>query len=212
MKPKIMLDSGHGGRDSGAIGVSIIEKNYVLEVVKLVKNKLINYNCDVLLTREKDNYISLDERVNKSNINNCDIFVSIHCNSASNIATGFESYSFNGKSSLQENIHREVVKTIGLKDRGMKKANFYVLKYTKAKAVLLELGFINNKNDCDILNKNIEKIADSIVRGIVNALNLKIINTKYCVQIGAFNNKENAQQLVDELKIKGYEPIIKVGV
>lgn len=209
---KIFIDAGHGGTDSGAIGNPIIEKDFNLLVANKVISKLKNYNCEVYHSRTTDKYVSLDDRVNLSNKNKCDCFISIHCNSSVNIATGFESYSFTGSSSLQNNVHNEIIKVIGLKDRGKKKANFYVLKHTKAKAILLELGFINNKNDCDVLNSKIDLIVNAIVQGIVKEYDIKQKNGKYTVQIGVFNIKANAQALVNELKAKGYDPIIKASV
>ena len=209
---KIFIDAGHGGTDSGAIGKTIIEKDFNLLIANKVISKLKEYDCNVLSSRTTDKYISLEERVNLSNKNNCDCFISIHCNSSVNIATGFESYSFTGTSSLQNNVHNEIIKVIGLKDRGKKKANFYVLKHTKAKAILLELGFINNKNDCDVLNSKIDLIVNAIVQGIVKEYNLKQKNGKYTVQLGVFNDKANAQKLVDKLKNEGYDAIIKASV
>lgn len=209
---KVFIDAGHGGTDSGAIGNPIIEKDFNLLIANKVISKLKNYNCEVYHSRTTDKYVSLDDRVILSNKNNCDCFISIHCNSSVNIATGFESYSFTGSSSLQNNVHNEIIKVIGLKDRGKKKANFYVLKHTKAKAILLELGFINNKNDCDVLNSKIDLIANAIVQGIVKEYDIKQKNGKYTIQLGVFNNKANAQALVNELKAKGYSPIIKASV
>ena len=209
---KILIDAGHGGTDSGAIGSSIMEKDFNLLIANKVIGKLEDYECSVLYTRTTDKYMSLDERVNLSNKNNCDCFISIHCNSSVNIATGFESYSFTGTSSLQNNVHNEIIKVIGLKDRGKKKANFYVLKHTKAKAILLELGFINNKNDCAVLNSKIDLIVNAIVQGIVKEYDIKQKSGKYTVQLGVFNEKANAQALANELKAKGYNPIIKASV
>ena len=209
---KIFIDAGHGGTDSGAIGNPIIEKDFNLLIANKVISKLKDYECIVLSSRTTDKYISLDERVELSNNNKCDCFISIHCNSSVSIATGFESFSFTGTSSLQNSVHNEIMKVIGLKDRGKKKANFYVLKHTKAKALLLELGFINNKNDCDVLNSKIDLIANAIVQGIVKEYNIKQNKAKYTVQVGVFNNKSNAEALANELKAKGYNPIIKASV
>ena len=128
---KVFIDAGHGGSDSGAIGNPIIEKDFNLLIANKVISKLKDYDCNVLSSRTTDKYVSLDDRVKFSNNNNCECFISIHCNSSVNVATGFESYSFTGASSLQNNVHNEIMKVIGLKDRGKKKANFYVLKHTK---------------------------------------------------------------------------------
>ena len=213
---RIMLDAGHGGTDSGAIGVSIIEKDYTLKVVKKLKEKLNNYVCDVFLTRDTDTHISLMNRCNLSNVNNCDVFISIHCNSFTDKnANGFESFSINGESTLQKNIHKSIMNRVSIKDRGIKKENFYVLRNTYAKAILLELGFVSNINDSKILEKDIDKFVDGIIDGLILTYNLKLKENKeimYTIQVGCFKNKNNAQVLANELRSKGYECIIKASV
>ena len=76
----------------------------------------------------------------------------------------------------------------------------------------LELGFINNKNDCVVLNSKIDLIVNAIVQGIVKEYDIKQKNGKYTVQLGVFNSKANAQALANELKSKGYDAIIKASV
>lgn len=122
---KVFIDAGHGGNDSGAIGVNIIEKEYNLKVANKVIEKLSNYNCEVYYSRNVDKTVSLEQRVQLSNSNNCDVFVSIHCNSASNNnATGFESFSYKGNSTLQNNIHNEIIRDLNLSDRGKRQVDF----------------------------------------------------------------------------------------
>lgn len=208
----IFIDAGHGGTDSGAIGINIIEKDYTLLIANKVINKLSSYNCNVGYTRNNDKYVSLSDRCIKSNNFNSDVFVSIHCNHVADpSANGFESFSYQGNTELQKIIHNEVISVLSIKDREMKKANFYVLKNTKAKAVLLELAFISNKNDSKVLNNNVDKIANAIVNGIVKYCRLKPKN-QFSVQVGVFNNKSNAEKLAKELKEKGYDCIIKASV
>ena len=206
---KIIIDSGHGGNDSGAIGIDLIEKNYNLEIGKLLKNELLKYNCEVLMTRDRDKYVSLSDRTTLSNINKCDLFISIHCNSFNNSsANGFESYSYKG-SGIQNKIHNDIIKNIKIKDRGIKQKGFYVLKNTNCKAVLLELGFITNKEDSKILNDNKTLIAQSICESIVNYYNLECINNElYCVQVGAYKIKDNAITLKNKLISEGYQAFI----
>lgn len=209
---KIFIDPGHGGTDSGALGINIIEKEFNLLICNKVIEKLKGYECEVFYSRNNDKYVSLEERVLMSNGKNCDVFISIHCNSAdSPKATGFESYSYTGNSTLQNNIHKEVIKNLPLKDRGKKQANFYVIKNTKAKAVLMELGFINNVNDCTVLNTNIENIVNGIVRGIVIECGLSPVTTTrelYRVCVGSYTVKENADNMLRQLEKEGYKPFI----
>lgn len=207
---KIIIDCGHGGKDPGAIGINIIEKDYVLEVGRLLKNELSHYNCEVLMTRTDDTFLSLDDRTTMSNKNNCDLFISIHCNSFINEnANGFESFSYNGNE-IQKKIHNDIIKNIKIKDRGIKiNKAFYVLRKTKCKAVLLELGFITNKEDSKILNNSKNLFVHTIAKSIVDFYNLQMIkNETYCVQVGMFNKKENANTLRNKLMSEGYDAFI----
>ena len=209
----ICIDSGHGGSDSGAIGVNgLKEKDYNLLIGEKVINYLKNYDIKVVTTRELDEFISLEKRVDISNKNNCDLFISIHCNAHSNkTANGFETYSYTGNSELQKLIHKNILNRIpSLKDRGIKKASYYVLKYTKANAVLIECGFITNKSNYEILLNNIDNFALSICQSIVTFMGLKQIDNRelYRVIVGSYSVKENAQNMVKQLEKDGYKPYI----
>ena len=209
----ICIDSGHGGSDSGAIGVNgLKEKYYNLLIGEKVINYLRNYDVKVVATRESDEFVSLEKRVDISNKNNCDLFISIHCNAHSNkTANGFETYSYTGNSELQKLIHKNILNRIpSLKDRGIKKASYYVLKYTKAKAVLIECGFITNKSDYEILLNNIDNFALAICQSIVSFMGLKQMDNRevYRVCVGSYTIKENAQNMLKQLQKDGYKPFI----
>ena len=206
----IIVDCGHGGKDSGAIGLDIREKDYTLIKGKKIKEKLKDYNCNILLTRSTDKFLSLEERCNFSNNNNGKIFISIHCNAHTNQnANGFESYSYNGNR-LQDVLHEPIIKRVNIKDRGKKTNNFYVLKNTKCSACLLELGFITNKQDSEILNENIYEFSYAISKAIIDHLSLKQIDNRdlYRVCVGSYVNKENANNMVKQLEKDGYKPFI----
>lgn len=210
---KVCIDCGHGGSDCGAIGVNnYYEKDYTLKLGKRIVELLGNYSVEIITTRNNDSYVSLNDRVKKSNNNNCDIFVSIHCNAHSNTAAnGFETYSYNGNSDLQKLTHKNILNRIpSLKDRGLKKASYYVLKYTKATAVLIECGFITNESDYKILLDNIDNFALSICQSIVLFLGLKQIDNReiYRVVVGSYTVKENAQNMLKQLEKEGYKPFI----
>jgi len=210
---KVCIDCGHGGSDCGAIGVNNYkEKDYNLLVGKKIIEYLKNYSVEIIATRETDKYISLEDRVNISNYNNVDLFISIHCNAHSNTnAHGFESYSYTGNSEIQKLLHKNILSRIpNIKDRGIKKANYYVLKYTKANAVLIECGFITNSTDYKILLNNIDNFALSICQSIVTFLGLKQIDNRelYRVVVGSYSIKENAQNMVKQLEKDGYKPYI----
>lgn len=95
---RIVLDPGHGGKDCGAVGVNgLMEKDIVLKVAKIIKQKIEeSLSCDVILTRDKDIFLPLEERTAIANTKECDLFVSIHANAAPNKdARGIETYFLN---------------------------------------------------------------------------------------------------------------------
>ncbi|MBQ8998893.1 MAG: N-acetylmuramoyl-L-alanine amidase [Clostridium sp.] len=210
---KVCLDFGHGGTDSGAIGINNVkEKDYTLALGERIVELLRNYGVKIITTRNKDNYVSLNDRVEIANNNNVDLFISIHCNAHSNdSANGFETYSYKGNTDLQKVTHNNIMLTIPqLKNRGMKKASYYVLKYTKANALLIECGFITNKSDYNILINNIENFALSITKSIVTYIGLKPIENRelYRVVVGSYIDRNNAQNMVNQLEKDGYKPFI----
>lgn len=211
---KIVIDIGHGGKDSGATYEGIKEKDVVLEVGKEIKKLLSSYNCDVILTRENDSYITLNDRVILSNNYKSDVFVSLHCNSFIEAsACGVETYCYNIKTNnnLANTIHQSILKNKNLyqKNRGVKENSFYVLKNTNCKACLVEMGFLSNAKDREKLLNYKKEFAEAITEGIVNYLSLnKKQNKLYRVCVGSFSIKENAEKLKNELQEKGYTPFI----
>lgn len=231
---KIYLDAGHGGKDGGAAANGIKEKDIVLDLCKRIKAGLEEYeNTEVLMSRETDVFLSLDERTRKANAANADVFVSVHINSAtSTAARGFESYIYPNSgaatSAFQNVMHGEIVKQIsgfsGFDDRGKKQANFAVLRQSKMKAILTENLFISNPADAALLKTDsyLTKVAAGHVIGLEKFLGLKKIERPpkptptpapsgklYIVQVGAFEEKENAEALAKDLQKAGYRPFIK---
>ena len=96
--PRIFIDAGHGGKDFGAIGNDLHEKDVVLDISRRIKKGLLNYkDVQVLISREKDEFLTLDERTEKANLWRADILLSIHNNSfKEKSAKGFESFIYNG--------------------------------------------------------------------------------------------------------------------
>ncbi|MFP3725812.1 SH3 domain-containing protein [Priestia filamentosa] len=173
----IMLDAGHGGKDSGTVGNGMYEKDITLDMVKRVKSKLESSGAKVILTRSDDRYLYLSERANLSNNSNANVFVSIHVNSATApSARGVETFYFgstsatlrNSSASAATNILDELLKVTNSPSRGVKTANFYVIKYNHKPSTLIELGFISNTSDASYLRDNAyrNKAADAIVKGL----------------------------------------------
>lgn len=223
MAKKVYIDPGHGGNDSGAVGIDgALEKTVNLEMALKVEKLLKNQGLDVRLTRKDDRTLSLKERVDLANNWSADCFVSIHCNAFNKEAKGVETYSLNDKTSdLAKDIQEEILKTGAYTlNRGVKTANFYVLRNTKMRACLVELGFIDNFDDIKIMTEKDDEIATAIAKGICKFLkveyklrvDLEPVNppiqdsdTFYRVVCGSFNNKVNAEERIEELKEKGFD-------
>ncbi len=186
-KCKVCIDAGHGGRDPGAVGPSgVQEKVVTLAVAQKVAGILRSAGIEVLLTRDADKHLGsttgadLSARAKIANQAGVDCFVSIHCNSASNnSAQGTETYCYKGANEarkLAEAIQKYLIGALGRPDRGVKEANFAVLRETAMPAVLAELAFISNPTEEDLLeNPNFqEKAAQAIAQGIADYLGVKL--------------------------------------
>lgn len=158
----VIIDPGHGGKDPGAVYDGYKEKDQTLGVAKRLQVKLAEKNINSIMTRDKDEYITLLHRVEiAKKIKDTAVFISIHLNASKNhTGTGFESFVLSKSSgdnkALQDTLHDAIAglnTKYSIKDRGKKEASFLVLKHVKhIPAVLLELFFI----DADI-----EKIVGS---------------------------------------------------
>jgi N-acetylmuramoyl-L-alanine amidase len=170
----IVLDPGHGGRDSGAIGVTgVLEKDLTIHTALLLKEALTNAGATVILTHNGDRYVSLENRVITSHYNKADAFISIHFNSSFDAsAGGISSYYFNttDDKKLAEKIHNQLIAKTGLRDRRAQYGNYHVLRRNNQPAVLLELGFISKaKEEAFVKTKNYQQIAtDAIYQGLLN--------------------------------------------
>ena len=174
-KKMIIIDAGHGGNDTGALRGSTLEKDLTLKIALKVRDCLREKGLkNIVLTRYNDKTLSLDERVQIANNKKADIFVSIHINaSVKSEINGIEThyYTDNGYN-VAKVIHKELMDNVEAMDRGLFKSKFYVINHTEAPAVLLELGFISNEQECSSLNSDKRQMdsAQAIADGIVNYL------------------------------------------
>jgi N-acetylmuramoyl-L-alanine amidase len=174
----VILDAGHGGYDAGAVNGNRYEKDDNLRITLAVGNILKSKGVNVVYTRTGDNYLSLAERAAISNNSNADMFVSFHRNSAVNPeANGFENYTAPNASArskqFAKTVYDDVVETgVFPTNRGVKEANYYVLRNTKAPAMLLELGFISNNEDNERFDSGFDSLANSISDGILTDLGI----------------------------------------
>ncbi|WP_298535832.1 N-acetylmuramoyl-L-alanine amidase [uncultured Algibacter sp.] len=185
-KKVVVIDPGHGGIDSGAIGVNgIYEKDMVLKVAKAIlklNKSLFENELDIYLTRYTDTLISLSDRSRLAKSLKADVFVSLHCNASQNNSRGLEVYvhhSRNKKSiALGGSILNESTQKLGFEKRGVKFANFQVLRETisSCSAVLVEMGFITNTDEADYFLKarNIKATALAVLMGIMGYINAEL--------------------------------------
>ncbi len=197
----VMLDAGHGGKDTGTVGNrNVQEKLVALDVAKRVRKHLKKLGVNAVLTRDKDKYVSLPKRVNMANRRNTDLFVSIHFNSSKPSAKGVETFILTSPGFQSTNtstrkrmkklrypgtpfdhsstvagyaIHKKLISYTKAPDRGLKEARFYVLKNVKCPAVLVECGFLSNSQEQKKVldSKYRDTIAHGIAYGIFNYVN-----------------------------------------
>ncbi|NLY43696.1 MAG: N-acetylmuramoyl-L-alanine amidase [Clostridiaceae bacterium] len=153
---KLVLDPGHGGKDPGALGRYSLEKDINLSIALKLGEKIAASGIQVILTRKGDQFVDLQSRCDMANQNKADYFISIHCNGAGDPnAHGTETYCYgtSGKAyPLAQVVQKQMVEFIRSADRGVKIASFHVLRYTNMPAILLEIMFITNPREEEILN------------------------------------------------------------
>ncbi|WKV08815.1 N-acetylmuramoyl-L-alanine amidase [Thermoanaerobacterium sp. CMT5567-10] len=181
----ILIDPGHGGIDGGTSSGNLLEKNINLEASMILKSKLISHGAKVIMTRDKD--VSLENlcndndyrhrrdlkaRVNMINDNKIDIYLSIHVNAVSNAPyvkgpMVFYSNTNENSKSLAEYIQVSLNVAAGV-NRNPNIANYFLLTNAKKTGILVELGFITNINDKNLLQSKeyLSKLSDAIIDGL----------------------------------------------
>ena len=168
----VVVDAGHGGKDSGAYRRSgPPEKIATLDVAKRLEQKLRESQLKTVMTRSSDDFISLDERVEIENSKKNSIFVSIHFNDSRRRGVhGFETYYHSANASeLAERIQSKLMTIPHSMNRGVHFANFRVLRLATYPAVLVECGFLSNRREGKIARDSEyrELLADKIAEAIV---------------------------------------------
>ena len=181
----IVIDPGHGGNDSGAIGpTGVMEKTVTLKVALELRRLLEAEGATVVMTRESDTTVSekgaaasdieeLGARCAVANRIGADIFISIHADSFTRPeARGTTGYYYSRGSGrgqrLADCIRRNLVEQLGTPSRGTQPCNFYVVRHTDMPATLIELGFISNREEEQLLNSSegVQRAAQGILDGI----------------------------------------------
>lgn len=171
MSRKVWIDAGHGGGDCGAVGCvkGQYEDDVVLDIAKRAKKLCLAQGLEVGMTRETDVFVGLNERARRANAWGADLFFSIHCNSFNTSAHGMEIFAFDSASAKKaEKIYSPILATAPHStNRGIKTANYAVLRETSMMAVLLETAFIDNTNDIKYLMNDKDRFALAICKGIL---------------------------------------------
>lgn len=174
-KKVVVIDPGHGGSDPGATRANDQEKKLTIDIAHRVVKKLKDHGAVVYITRDDDTFVSLADRVDFSNNKNPDLFVSIHINACEQESVhGVETHYYKDDSlDLAKYVHKSIMASSTQPNRGVFKSRFYVIRHTTAPAILLELGFISNEAEREMLKDAHyqEKVAESITEGIINYLN-----------------------------------------
>lgn len=149
----IVVDAGHGGSDPGAIRHGIQEKDLTLAVALEFASLLRQNGATVVMTRSDDVFVPLYTRAAIANEHRADLFISIHANAHHRTdAHGFEVFYWHEHSKRAATIFERVIREDWNRaSRGVKRNRYYVIRETNMPAILLELGFITNKNDRDLL-------------------------------------------------------------
>lgn len=176
----IVIDPGHGGKDSGAVGPSGLKEKDVTRNIALRLGEILqSKGIEVMYTHSTDVFVELSTRADMANKSKADYFVSIHCNSATNAdARGTETYVYlkdGVTDKMAEKVQKELTKMNQLLDRGVKVADFAVLRETVMPAILVEVAFISNKTEEGLLKQAsvLQKTAQGIANGLFDFLGIK---------------------------------------
>ncbi|WP_338375527.1 N-acetylmuramoyl-L-alanine amidase [uncultured Flavobacterium sp.] len=173
-KKLVVIDAAHGGHDNGAAKNELYEKDIVEQIAKKIFQKNDPSKVEIVLLRDTDNFISLEDRINTINELNPDLVISLHTNYHSeNNKSGVEAYvsAKNSQHEASTEQARKLIEAIAnekLQSRGVKQANFMILRKSNCPAITLELGFLSNENDRNYLTseEGQNEIATNIIKSI----------------------------------------------
>lgn len=221
---RIGIDEGHGtGGDRGVNGY-LNEEKVIREYAALIITGFQKLGDTVFNITPTQSGLTLGQslayRVNKANSLNLDLVISCHVNAfETDKAQGCEVEYISAKAKVYADRVSAQIATLGFTNRGSKsRPNLYVLKYTKAVAILVEPFFCDNKSDCN--KYNALKLANAIVKGVtgkdipeaivtvapvITKPVVVVLNKTYRVIAGSFSDEANADARIKELKAKGFE-------
>ncbi|MEH2324733.1 MAG: N-acetylmuramoyl-L-alanine amidase [Nostoc sp.] len=173
----VIIDPGHGGKDSGALGIGgAREKDVILPIGKKLAEILQQHGVQVIMTRDSDYFVTLPGRVQLAERANADVFVSIHANSAGASrpdVNGLEVYYYDSGLNLARIVRSSILQSIStIKDRGVRRARFYVLRKSSMPSILVETGYMTGREDMARLRTSAyqNQMAEAIARGVLQYL------------------------------------------
>ena len=231
---KLALGAGHGLRTAGKRCLKSLDRNETREwwlndrVCDYIQDKLSDYDgVSVLRMDDSDDGaddVAVADRAKAANAWNADLYLSIHHNAGMNGGSGGGIVAFchpnagSATKGWRDALYMELIKLTGLKGNRaepLATANFQILRKTAMPAVLMELGFMDSATDVSVILSDdyAQKCAQAIVNVIAARAGLvkktkEPTGVRYRVQVGAFNNRDNADKLVEELTEKGIAAFI----
>jgi N-acetylmuramoyl-L-alanine amidase len=172
----VIIDPGHGGKDSGALGIGgAMEKSVILPIGIRVAQILQQNGIQAVMTRNADYFVTLQGRVDMAEQVNADVFVSIHANSAGASrpdVNGLETYYYDSGLELARVVHSNILQSLNVRDRGVRRARFFVLRKSSMPSILVETGFMTGQQDVSrlVTPQYQAQMADAIARGILQYL------------------------------------------
>ena len=203
----IALDPGHGGEDEGCSREEVFEKEINLAIARAAETKLLEMGYQVMLTRENDGELTLEERVSKANQAGADLYVSIHqnaCEEQSSNVSGIEVWynedkGDGGSKRLAQLIHNYSLLSTEAKDREViADKGLYVIRETDMPACLIETGFLSNKAERENLAG--EEYQEKLAQGIVNGIDYYFFPKTMYLTFDDGPTEENTVAVLDILK------------
>jgi N-acetylmuramoyl-L-alanine amidase len=220
---RVFIGVGHGGTDSGAIGIGgLLEKSLNLSIATTCATELTRHGVTVQLSRTTDENDPVSQEVAECNKFAPDLAVDIHNNAGGGDGAEVYYHHRGGKGKdLANNILNEIVK-IGQNSRGVKtrvnssgRDYYQFIRDTKAPAVIVECAFVDNPEDVKILDTlhEQEQMGIAIAKGVLKQLGINYTSGSkvYRVQVGAYNKRENAEEMLEKVKKAGFNAFITKG-
>jgi N-acetylmuramoyl-L-alanine amidase len=218
----VVIDAGHGGKDSGATGNSIYEKDINLAIALKLEKLLKEKNVKTFMLRQDDTFVGLYDRPYIANVLNASLFLSIHNNAIDSTSTsGTETLyspdnctaaSFTGKKFAQL-IQDSLIKNINSVNRKtVSRPGLVVLKYTKMPSALAEIGFVTNASEAKKLKDDSyqQKVAQALCDAIMASLNQLGDDKTASSQINNEDKKAAADSETENIESVNAEGDIKV--